>query len=147
MKCTTCSCLHVHVVSHTERYFTSCGFALMKKKNLHVMHNQTTLSHFYQQIKVLYFRQFCAVNNDYHFISDASQKVKSLLTSEMINDVCLMERLGRQCCKTHRKCLHWVKCDKCHAWYHCVCIGISECFFDDAEKGFICCESPSPNNM
>ena len=76
---------------------------------------------------------------------------KALVATKVMkaNEICLMERLGGQCCKAYRQCTDWVKCDKCHAWYHCICIGISESFFkdQDGENTFICCQCPSPNNL
>ena len=53
--------------------------------------------------------------------------------STVINETCVMEKL-EQCARKllpRQKRLSWVKCDFCHSWYHCVCIGISQKFFEE----------------
>ena len=61
---------------------------------------------------------------------------------QIISDVCIMDKL-QQCALSHlkRDRIDWVQCMTCGAWYHCVCIGIAQEFFQEHGHDFLCCKT------
>ena len=61
---------------------------------------------------------------------------------DAIGNVCIMSRAGMGHCASSQLIdgsdSEWVECQRCHAWYHCICVGISSNFFD-GDRVFICC--------
>ena len=57
-----------------------------------------------------------------------SADLKSIST--VINETCVIEQSARKLLPRQKR-LSLVKCDFCHSWYHCVCIGISQKFSEE----------------
>ena len=59
---------------------------------------------------------------------------------QAISQYCLREKLQLCIASQVGGCdQEWVQCDRCEAWYHCICIGISPLYFEEHE--FVCCRS------
>ena len=64
--------------------------------------------------------------------------------ADHVEKTCIMSKLG-QCVLTKykNKKVDWVKCDQCHSWYHCVCVGV--CQQVCRTINFICCSDEATN--
>lgn len=70
----------------------------------------------------------------------------SKLFCEDLGQTCLMWGKCSKSLEAHGRKVDWVICQKCQAWYHTICIGLSPKITSQDNFEFCCCACPSPED-